>query len=376
MALKHRHFLLAAIILAISALANSPSTGENLAGGETRLPSGVVVRIDDWPSSAEELKRKYKEMFGATVEGRKNTFEALKSAALAAKRQTKLEIINALNYTVQSICDEYIVYSFMPYERLLPSTVREIVIDVLDRQGRRSEEKCIYKVAQGPKISREDGSPLPDIALETLQLDGSASASIAFLSEMNEADVQLPVADILIVVPFATTDMLNLAPYLTRVAQKLYSAPAYKGIIIKFLATEKDVSKDTYSLPSLMVMAFKTASGSVVFVERITFQRVPVRNQDNQFNEFIVIPAWNYNLAKAMAVNQTREVLKYYTSESMIRDSTEVFDAIGPYAAEAFKVSQVFVSHRATLASGMFITGLRAVFESDNGVWRISNKPN
>jgi hypothetical protein len=193
---------------------------------------------------------------------------------------------------------------------------------------------------------------------------------------MNEADVQLPVADILIVVPFATTDMLDLAPYLTRVAQKLYSAPGYKGTIIKFLAAEKNISKETHILPSLMVMAFKTASGSVVFVERIIFQRVPIKNQANQFQEIAVVPAWNLNLAKAMSAGLTGEMLKNYISGGLIEDSTEVFDTVGRYTAETFKVSQVVVSNRATLASGMFISGLQVVFESDNGVWRISRKPN
>jgi hypothetical protein len=51
-------------ILAIGALAGSPPAGANLAAGETRLPSGVVVRIDDAASTAEEFKQKLKEKFG------------------------------------------------------------------------------------------------------------------------------------------------------------------------------------------------------------------------------------------------------------------------------------------------------------------------
>jgi hypothetical protein len=374
LAVKHHHFLLAAFILAMVALAGSPSAGADLAAGETRLPSGAIVRIDDAASSADEFKRRLDEKFGTTPEERRKAFEALKSAVLADRLQTKLEIINASNYTVQSICDEYISYSFKPYASTLPPSLKQVVIDVSDRQSRRSEAKCVYKVAQGPKITREDGSPLPDIVLEKVQLDERNTITIAALSESIEFGIQLPEKDILIIVPFATTDILDLAPYLTRAAQKLYSAPAYKGTIINFLAAEKSTQEDTYSLPSLMVMAFKTASGSVVFVESIKFQRLTVGSQDNRHREIVVISAWSFNLAKALSAGPNSEAYKNYNSEGVIRDSTEIFDLVGRYAAEVFKVSQVFISHQAAIAGGKF--NVPVVFELDNGVWRILNRHN
>jgi hypothetical protein len=375
MAVKHRHLPLAAFILAIGAFAGSPSAGANLAIGETRLPSGVVVRFDDAASSAEELRRTLEEKSGATAEERRKTIEVLKSAVLAERRELKLEIINALNHTIQSICDEYVNYAFKPYGTPPPS-LKEVVIDVSDRQSQRSEGKCVYKVAQNSKITREDGSPLLDIALEKVQLDDSNSITIASLSERNEVLTQHPVKDILIAVPFGTTGILDLAPYLTRAAQKLYSDPAYKGTIINFLVAEKSVQEDTYSLPSLRVMAFTTAPGSVALVSLINFQRVGIGRQDNQPREIIAISAWNFNLAKAIAAGLNSEAYKDYSSEGVFRDSTEIFDAVGRYAAEAFKVSQVIISHEAPLPGGKAWFRVPIVVEFDNGVWRIANKRN
>jgi hypothetical protein len=385
MATKHHHFMLAAFVLAIVALAGCEADGANLAGGETRLPSGVVVRIDDWPSSTAEIKRKYNEMFGATFEETKKAIEALRSTVLAEILQTKLEIVNALNHKVQSICDEYIRYGFLPYARSLPPSLKEIVINASDRQGHLSEEKCVYKVAQGPKITREDGSALPEIALENIHLDESTSISIAVLSEMNEEEVRPSVTDILtekdilIVVPFATTDMLNLVPYLTRVAQKLYSLPAYRETIIKFLASEKNGQGDTYKSASLIVRAFKTNEGNIEFIESIKYQDLTSKlkkSQDSKLGELIVILSWNLNLAKAMSADLNGEVFKTYISDGVIRDSTEVLDAVGKYAAESYNVSQVVVAHHATLADGRFMSGFHVVFESNDGVWKILNKPN
>lgn len=99
MAVKH-HFLLAAFILAIGALASNASADANLAVGETRLPSGVVVRINDAASSAEENKRRLREKFGVTVEERRKAIEALKEAVQAGRVQIKLEVIDALNYRI------------------------------------------------------------------------------------------------------------------------------------------------------------------------------------------------------------------------------------------------------------------------------------
>ena len=193
MKVKHHHFLLAAFILAIGALAGRfPVCGQIWRLGETRLPSGVVVRIDDAPSSAEEAKRKFEEKFGTTFEERRKAIEALISAAQADRLQTKLEIINALNYTVQSICDEYINYAFQPYTSSPPSSLKEVVTSVFDRQSSRSEANCVYKVAQWPKITRLDGSPLPDISFEKVQLDDQNTVSIASVSETNEIDIPLP----------------------------------------------------------------------------------------------------------------------------------------------------------------------------------------
>ena len=162
-----------------------------------------------------------------------------------------------------------------------PASLKEVVIAVLDRQSHGFERECVYKLEQGPKITREDGSPLLDIALEKVQLDEFNTITVAFLSEKtNELGIQLPEKDILIIVPFAITDILDLAPYLTRAAQKLYSAPAYKGAIINFIVVEKSAQEDTFSLPSSMVMAFRTVSGSMVFVGSINFQRVSVGRQN------------------------------------------------------------------------------------------------
>ena len=199
----------------------------------------MVVRINDAASSAEENKRRLKEKFGVTVEKRRKAIEALKEAAQAGRVQLKLQIINASNYTIQSICDEYINYSYRFYARVPPASLKEVVIAVSDRQSHGSEGECVYKLEQGPKITREDGSPLPDIALEKVKLDEFNTITVAFLSETNELGIRLPEKDVLIIVPFAITDILDLAPYLTRAAQKLYSAPAYKGTTINFIAVEK-----------------------------------------------------------------------------------------------------------------------------------------
>src|SRR5262249_25691343 len=149
----------------IGTLGGSASADANLAVGETRLPSGVVVRINDAASSTEEIKRKLEEKFGTTVEERRKALEALKSAVEAERFQIKLGIINALNYTIQSICDEYIRYTFRFYTRTLHPSLKEVAIDVLGRESRRSEGECIYKVTQYPRITREDGSLLAEIAL-------------------------------------------------------------------------------------------------------------------------------------------------------------------------------------------------------------------
>ena len=376
MLVKHRHVPLAAFILAIGALVGSEAAGANLAVGETRLPSGVVVRIDDAASSAEEFKHKLKEKFGTTIEERRKAFEAFKSAALADHFQTKLDIVNALNYNMSSICDDYIRYVMQPNTRSVSPSIKEVMIDVSDRQSRRSEGKCVYNVAQGAKITQEDGSLLPGIVLEKVQLDKQNSISIASLSETNEIGIQLPEKDILIVVPFATTDVLDLAPYLTRVAQTLYDTPAYKGTIIRFLAAEKSAQENAYNVPSLALMAFKTVSGGVVFVESINFQRVTVGSQNNQPRELIVISAWNFNLARAFAAGPNSETYKNYSSDGMIRDSTEIFDAVGRHAAEVWGVSQAVISYQVPLPGGRSGFRVPVVFEFDNGVWRISNKHN
>ena len=177
MLVKHRHVPLAAFILAIGALVGSEAAGANLAVGETRLPSGVVVRIDDAASSAEEFKHKLKEKFGTTIEERRKAFEAFKSAALADHFQLKLDIVNALNYNMSSICDDYIRYVMQPNTRSVYPSIKEVMIDVSDRQSRRSEGKCVYNVAQGAKITQEDGSLLPGIVLEKVSL----TSKIVFL---------------------------------------------------------------------------------------------------------------------------------------------------------------------------------------------------
>ncbi|MGO9472155.1 MAG: hypothetical protein ACLPWS_01830 [Rhodomicrobium sp.] len=366
MKVKHHHFLLAAFILAIGALAGSPSAGANLAAGETRLPSGVVVRIDDAPSSAEEAKRRFEEKFGTTFEERRKAIEALISAAQADRLQTKLEIINALNYTVQSICDEYINYAFQPYTSSPPSSLKEVVTSVFDRQSSRSEANCVYKVAQWPKITRLDGSPLPDISFEKVQLDDQNTVSIASVSETNEIDIPLPIKEILIIVPFAATDLLGLAPYLTRVAQKLYDAPAYKGTLIRFVAAEKNVQESTYKSLGIMVWAFRTVSGAIVFVESVRLV------QGKNF-PVIGISAWSFNLTEAAAAGLNSETLRNYFSKGVNRDATEVFDLVGRYAAESFKVSQVGVGET-TVPGSKYKIGVPVVFECDNGVWRITNE--
>lgn len=373
MAVEHRHILLAAFILAIGALAGSASAEANLAVGETRLPSGVIVRFNDPASSAEEVKSKLKEQFGATAEEAKKAFDAIKSAILADRYQFKLEIINALNYTIQSICDEYVRYAFKPYSTRLPSSLKEVAINVLDQHGSRSEGKCVYKVAQGPKITREDGSKLPDIALEKVQLGEFDTISIASLSKTNEVYFQLPVTDIMISVPFATADIIDLAPYLTRAAQKLYAAPAYKGTIIKFVAVENGAQEDIGSLPNLKVMAFQTASGAVVFLQDIKFQSSLIRGKDY---EFVNILAWNPNLANAVAAGANSETYSNYIREGIIKDGTELLNVAGRYAAEAFKVSQVVISYQAMTPSNGFMFNLPVTFEFDNGAWRIANQHN
>ena len=89
--------------------------------------------------------------------------------------------------------------------------------------------------------------------------------------------------------PFAITDILDLAPYLTCVAQILYAHQAYKGTTINFLAAEKNTQENTFSLPSSTIMAFRTVSGSIVFVESINFQRVTVGRLDITLREIIAI---------------------------------------------------------------------------------------
>lgn len=266
------------------------------------------------------------------------------------------------------------MYKF--YVGVPPASLKEVVIAVLDRQSHGSERKCVYKLEQGPKITREDGSPLLDIALEKVQLDEFNTITVAFLSETNELGIQLPEKDILIIVPFAITDILDLAPYLTRAAQKLYSAPAYKGAVINFIVVEKSAQEDTFSLPSSMVMAFRTVSGSMVFVGSINSQRVSVGRQNNQPTEIILMPAWNFNLAKAISTGVDREIYKNYSSEGLIRDSTEIFDAAGRYAAEVWGVSQVVISYQVPLPGGKSGFRVPVVFEFDSGAWRIANKHN
>ena len=108
----------------------------------------MVVRINDAAPSAEENKRRLKEKFGVTVEERRKAIEALKEAAQAGRVELKLEIINALNYPLQSICDEYINYVYKFYARMPPVSLNEVVIAVSDRQSHGSEGKCVYKLEQ------------------------------------------------------------------------------------------------------------------------------------------------------------------------------------------------------------------------------------
>jgi hypothetical protein len=249
-----------------------------------------------------------------------------------------------LNYSIQSICDEYMNYAFKPYYRTLPPILKEVVTEVSDRQSRRSEGKCVYKVSQGPRITRQDDSLLPDISFEKVQLDDEQTASIAFISETNEIDKLLPVKEILIILPFATTDLVNLAPYLARLAQKLYDTLVYRETIIRFVVAEKNVQEGTYKSLGIKVWAFRTVSGSVVFVESLIFQRAP-RDAVNKkkFQENITISAWSSNLTEAAAAGLNSETLRNYFSEGVNRDGTEVFDIVGRYATELFKVSQVGV---------------------------------
>jgi hypothetical protein len=372
-AVEHRHILLTGFIWAISALAGSASADANLAAGETRLPSGVIVRFDDPASSAEEVKSKLKEKFGATAEEAKKAFDAIKSAALAERYQFKIEIVNALKYTTQPICDEYVRYVFKPYSTRLPSSLKEVVINVSYLHDSRYEEKCIYKVAQGPKILRADGSTLPDIALEKVQLGESDTVSIASVSETNEVYFHRPVTDILISVPFAITNIIDLAPYLTRAAKKLYSAPEYKGTIVNFVAVENSAREDIGSLPNLKVMAFQTVSGAVVFLEDIKFQSSLIGGKEY---EFVSVLAWNPNLTNAAAAGANSEAYNNYIREGIINDSAELFNAAGRYAAEAFKVSQVVISYQAVSPGNGFRFSLPVTFEFDNGAWRIANKHN
>ena len=71
------------------------------------------------------------EKFGTTPEEMKKAFEVLKSAILADSLHTKLEIVNALNYSIESICDEYINYAFKPYLSTLPPSLKEVVTERL-----------------------------------------------------------------------------------------------------------------------------------------------------------------------------------------------------------------------------------------------------
>ena len=125
-----------------------------------------------------------------------------------------------------------------------------------------------------------------------------------------------------------------------------------------------------------MIMAFRTVSGSVVFVGSINFQRVSVGRQKDQPTEIILIPAWNFNLAKAISTGVNSEIYRNYSSEGLIRDSTEIFDAAGRYAAEVWGVSQVVISYQVPLSGGKSGFRVPVMFEFDNGVWRIANKRN
>jgi hypothetical protein len=367
---KHRRFLLVAFILATGALAGSEAAGANLAAGETRLPSGVVVRIDDAASSPEELERKLRETLGATLEEiQRKAFDATDTKALPERISHKLEIVDALHYTISSICDEYIRYLVKPFGTRLAKSIKEYQLDISDRGSPGSKERCVYKVTEGAEITREDGSHLPNIALEKIHLDEINTVSIAFLSEENSLLLPLPLKQILIVVPFPTIDTLDLAPFLTRAAQKLYSESEYRGSIIRFVAaSEKNVGQDTYSLPSETVIAFRGVSGMPVFLESLKF--MPTKN-----SSAIAITAWNSNLTEAAAAGRNGESLKNYVSQNLNRDTTKVFDAAGRYAAEFFKSSQVTIAE-ITVPGSKVKLGLPVLFEFDDGVWRIASKRN
>ncbi len=375
MAVNSQHFLLAALILAIGAVTSRVNAAADLASGETRLPSGVVVRIDDAPSSAEEAKRSFDEKFGTTFKEAMRAVEDLISDTQAERLSTKIEIIDPLHYSIQSVCDEYMNYAFKPYYRSLPPTLKEVVVEISGLQSRRSEGKCIYKVSQGPRITHQDDLLLPDISFEKVQLDDKQTVSIALMSENREIDKPLPIKEILIIEPFTTSELVNLAPYLERLAKKLYDTPVYRGTIIRFVVAERNVEEGAYKPLGIKVWAFRTISGSVVFVEFLMFQRAPRDAVKPKVREVLTIAAWSSHLSEAAAAGLNSETLRNYLSDGLNRDAAEVFDILGRYSAERFKVSQVGV-YETTMPGGKFWIRAPVVFEFDDGVWKITTKPN
>lgn len=372
MTTKHPYLRQIALIF-LAALAGSPSAGANLAAGETRFPSGVIVRIDDAASSVEEYKNSLAKRLGGTFEEMRKRFDDLKSALSSGRLQTKLEIVNASNHITQDICDEYIVYYYQFFAKRALIHAREVEVDVVNRG--KEGLTCIYSVSNGPILTHKDGSSLPALSLQDLHLDGSEATSVALLGESLQVGMRVPLQDVLVITPIATTDMPTLAVYLTRVAERLYSNPTFEGKTINFIPATKSDEKDAYTilpayiLPVVSVMAIKTSSGSIIFIDAITYAV-----------DFVAITAWNPSLAKVLASGFVsrdffgRADIKQYASKELFSDSEKIFDAIGRIEAEDWRVSVAIVHNRAVVSQPAFDISLPVFFSFNNWKWSVARE--
>lgn len=372
MTTKHPYLRQIAFIF-LAALASSSSIGASLQTGETRFPSGVVVRIDEAASSVEEYKKRLAKRLGGTFEEMRKRFDDLKSAVSSGRLQTKLEIVNASNHSTQDICDEYIVYYYQFFAKRALIHAKEVEVDVVNR----GEEglTCVYSVSNGPILTHKDGSLLPALSLQDLHLDGSEATSVALLGESFQVGMRLPLQDVLVITPIATTEMPTLAVYLTRVAERLYSNPTFEGKTINFIPTTKGDEKDAYILlpayilPVVSVMAIKTSSGSIIFIDAISY-----------LGKLVAISVWNPSLAKVLASGVVsadffdRADIKQYASTELFSDSEKTFDAIGRIEANVWGISMVMIENRAVVSQPAFDVNLPVLFSFNNGMWSVVRK--
>lgn len=346
-------------------VAVSPAFSARLHTGETKLPSGAVIRIDKAVSSIEEYKDRLSKQVGLSLEDLKREREALITSASSQQIQTELEIIDPVDRTPRQICDDYITsyFQFFAGRALVHKEKIRVFIDT----GSETTTTCDYTIINKNRIVGDANTDLPMVQIQEISID-DGSYQIAILSETQEVGMDSPLQDVLVVLPTTEFNMHSLTLALSRLASHLYRTAQFVGKIINFIVVAKDkdafIFPPTYITPSIGVMTIQISADFYILSDRIWFSP-----------GVLSISVWNDGLTSVLSshFNKTdplsNEDFSRYVSGPLFADSEKVFEAIGLPKAKIWNVPKVVIYNRTVVSQPPYDIGLPVVFFYKEGVW-------